>query len=137
MIETRAAPHISDDALEHLFVLPHGRLGDISPGGDCHQRPSPRRLMTHSWFPLSSISARDLPIAWCSGSWVKTWTKTSRQEIVVGGVSICHRWTAVVLRYSWKPGSGKLNVTPRRRNRPPLARETKATARRGTSDRRK
>src|SRR2546428_7302427 len=137
MIETRAAPHISDDALEHLFVLPHGRLGDISPGGDYHQRPSPRRLMTHSWSPLSSISARDLPIAWCSGSWGKTWTKTSRPGIVVGSVSICHRWTAVVLRDSWQPGAGKLNVTARRRSRPRLARETMASSRGGTSDRRK
>ena len=41
---------------------------DAPPRGDYHQRPSPSRLMTHSWSPLSAISARNLPIAWCSGS---------------------------------------------------------------------
>ena len=77
--------------------------------------------MTHSWSPLSPISARDLPIAWCNGSWVKTWTKTSRHDTVAGRVSICHRWTAVVLRYSWKSEAKKPNVTASRRNLPRFA----------------
>src|SRR3989442_12973564 len=132
-----AGTQVRTTPLPHPFAVPPGRRERLCFGGAYHQRPSPSRRMTHSWSPLSAISAMDLPIAWCSGSCVKTWTKTLRHEIVVGSVPICHRWTAVVLRYSRKPGSGKPNVTARRRSLPRLARETIASSRGGTSERRK
>src|SRR5437667_5759281 len=135
-------PHCGDASQRERLSRSDSRCRTVAAerlrsAGDYHQRPSPSRRMTHSWSPLSAISARNLPIAWCSGSCMKTWTKTLRHETVVGSVPICHRWTAVVLRYSRKPGSGKPNVTARRRSLPRLARKTTASSRGGTSDRRK
>src|SRR5207249_4607640 len=102
-----------------------------------HQRPSPSRWMTHSWSPRSAISARNRPITWCNGSCVNTWTKTSRHETVEGRVSICQRWTAVVLPYSRVSGSTDPKVTARRRSFPRFAHEAISSSRRGTSDFRK
>src|SRR5207245_11320585 len=130
-------------AVRSPYGHPIGANRSLPPEGSSsqevayHQRPSPTRLMTHSWSPLSANAARHRPIAWCSGSCVKTWTKTASHDTLTGRVSICHRWTTVVLRYSRKSEAKKPKVTASRRNLPRLACATISSSRRGTSDLRK
>src|SRR5256885_8444995 len=80
------------------------RYFNRSPGRAYHQRASPSRVMTHSWSPRSSISAKQRPIAWCKGSCVKM-RSIIRPQSPSGGRNPrahasprSHRWTVVVLR---------------------------------------